>query len=181
MPVQVVLDAAVIVGAFSQVGPAAAAFPAVPPLTGQRHSDALGVFTYPDPNFALIVTEKIVEEVLTALTGDLLAWGFDEADEAIQVLDQLADGSGGGLVTPELDVELPKDLGEAAASAIQAACSTDMGYPRVVVTEDSVGLTHGPITPRGIPFPMDQRIEVIDPERFAKIAQKVRWKMRPAR
>lgn len=174
------LDAPTIVGALSQVGPAAAAFPSVPPVSGNRYADALGVFEYPfDQYFALFISEQIVEEVVTALTGRELGWDFDEADRAIGVIDRIAEQCGGGLVTAEMRVTLPPRLGVPAGSALRAAASGEVSSAaRLLVTEDSIAVEMAEIEPRGIPWPADEKITVLDPGRFAKMAERVRWRMR---
>ncbi|HVX20195.1 MAG TPA: hypothetical protein VHB02_02490 [Acidimicrobiales bacterium] len=180
MPIEVVVASSVLVAAFSEIGPVAVTFPAVPPLSGRRHADALGVFAYPDDHFALSASEATVEEVVTVLTGGVLAWSYEEAEAAVVALGQLAERSGGGLVTAEEDVEVPPGVGASTATAIRAVCAKDLGHPRVMVTEDPVALRFGKLHPAGIPFPPEEDVEIVDPARFARLAHQVRWRMRPA-
>jgi hypothetical protein len=180
VPIAVVLDAQTIVGALSQVGPAAAAFPSVPPVSGNRYADVVGVFEYPyDKHFALFLSEQMVEEVVTVLTGRELGWEFDEVDRAIRVIDRIAEQCGGGLITPKTAVTIPPRLGDPAGSALRAAASDELGSSaRLVVTEDPIALGMGEFEPRGIAWPAGQKITIVDPVRFAKTAAKVRWAMR---
>jgi hypothetical protein len=176
MSIAVVLDAATIVGALSQVGPAAAAFPSVPPVSGNRYADAIGVFEYPfDQYFALFISEQVVEEVVTALTGRELGWDFDEADRAIGVIDRIAAQCSGGLVTTEIGVSLPTRLGVPASSALRAAASKEISsVARLVVTEDSIAVGMSEFERRGIPWPTGRKLMILDTGRFAKMAEKVR-------
>jgi hypothetical protein len=169
-----------VAGALSQVGPAAAAFPSVPPVSGNPYADALGVFEYPfDRYFTLLISDQIVEEVVTALTGRELGWDFDETDRAIGVIDRIAEQCGGGLVTAEMGVSLPTRFGVPASSALRTAASKEISsVARPVVTEDSIALAIGEFEPRGIPWPTGGKLTILDPGRFAKMAEKVRWKMR---
>ncbi len=181
MPIEVVLQAPVLVAALSEVGPAPLTFPAVPPLSGRHHADAIGVFAYPDDCFTLNVSEELVEEVVTALTGSTLAWGYEEAEAAIDSLGELAARAGGGLVTPENDVEVPERFSRTAATALRAVCSKELSQPRVLVTNEPAVLRAKRLHPQASPFLLDEHIQMMDPEWFAKMAQKVRWRMRPVR
>lgn len=177
-PIEVVFQAPVLVGALSEIGPSALTFPAVPPLSGQHHADALGVFAYPDTHFALSLSEDIVEEVVTALTSAVLGWEYEEAEAAIGAVGESASRAGGGLIAPENDVEVPERFSRTAATALRAACSKDLGHPRVLVTDELAVLRTGNLYPQSIPFPPSEDIQMMNPERLSKMAEKVRWRMR---
>ncbi|MHB8296442.1 MAG: hypothetical protein ACYDH5_17880 [Acidimicrobiales bacterium] len=180
MPVDVVLDPAVIVGALSQMGPGAMTFPAVPPRSGAVYADALGVFSYQgDSHFALILSNDLVEQVVVAVASRSdLGWMFDQTDQALERIARLAQRSGGGFVTPAIGVSAPPGMGRPARTALQAAASKDLGHLRMVVTEDASALRIKELQPHGIPFPPNEPVTFVSPARFAVVAEQVRWRMR---
>jgi len=181
MPVEVVADVPVLVAALSGIGPGAVAFPATPPRSGQPEVDALGVFAYPDKNFALNMSDEIVEGVVVTLRDTHgLAWSAGQVDRAIEVLSGLAAATSGGLITPEFSMQIPTTVGLSAIQGIRAAASHELGNPRVVVTSDPAALRLDPFAPRGIPHPPDQPIAILSPAAFTAAAERARWKLRPA-
>lgn len=182
MPIHVVLDPAVIVGAISQMGPGAATYPAVPPRTGAVYADALGVFSYRgDAHFALILSKDLVEDVIVAVASRAdLGWAFDETDQAVERIARLARSSGGGFVTPSTGVQVPPGMGRLTRSALQAATAKDLGRLRLVVTDDAGALRLKELQPHGIPYPANEPISFVSPARFATMAEHIRWRMRRA-
>lgn len=169
-----------MITALSKVSPTAIAFPAVPPKTSEPSIDAMGVFSYPDPYFSLNISAEMVEEIGIVLMdrADGLGWSFDEASNAIEVIGDLAQNCGGGLVTPEQGVVLPSNLSKRSADAIRAACSKDLVSPRIVVTTELGARALGRYIPVGASIGFDQRIDIMSPIQFRDFAEKIRWGMR---
>ncbi len=179
-PVEVVVAADVVVAALSRTSAAALRFPAMPPKTTDPHVDAVGAFVAAEGDFALILTDEIVEQVVTTLTDARgLAWAFDMADEAVEVLAGIAAHSRGGFVAPAFETELPA-VTEAAAAALRAAASKDLGFPRVVVTGDRDALAWRRWRPTGVPWPPDEDVSVQGPARFRDLIHDARWRFRRA-
>lgn len=179
-PVEVVVAAGVLVAALSRTNAAVLHFPAMPPKTTDPHADVVGAFVAAEGDFALILTDEIVEQVVTTLTDARgLGWAFDMADEAVEALAGIAVHSSGGLVTPAFEVELPA-VTEAAAAALRAAASKDLGFPRVVVTDDPDPLRWRRWRPGGVPWPPDEDVSVQGPARFRDLVHDARWHFRKA-
>lgn len=177
--VEVILAADVMVAALSRVSPAAVRFPTMPPKTEDPYADTIGAFVSSDGDFALILSDDILEQVATVLT-DRLDWGFDETDQAITVLLRIAGACRGGRATPAWSVQLPP-LGKAAAEAFRLAASTDIGHPRIVVTDDPGALSLKEWRPTGVPWPAEQAVTVQSPHAFRNFVEKVRWRFRQSR
>lgn len=180
MPVDVVLDSAVIVGALAQIGPGTIRFQQVPPRSGARYADALGVFAYAkDNHFSLLLSSELVEEVVMVVGSRAeLAWLFDETDAAMERVARLAHRSRGGFVAPSMGVAVPRGLMTPTRTALQTAATKDRPNMRIVVTEDEAALRIGELAPHGKPWPTKEPISFISPPRFAVMAEKVRWRMR---
>lgn len=178
-PVEVVVAADVLVAALSQVSPAAVVFPAMPPRTPDPYGDVVGTFVGAEGDFALILSEEILEQTAVALTdGRGLAWAFDAAEEAIEVIGGVATASGGGLVAAAPGVQLPKQAGLVLAAALRAVASPDLGFPRVVVTADPRGGDLREWTPRRVPWPKGEVVTVLAPTRFRDLVEQARWRYR---
>ncbi|MEW6476166.1 MAG: hypothetical protein AB1679_28235 [Actinomycetota bacterium] len=176
--VEVAVSADVLVGALSRVSPAAVVFPSMPPKTADPYGDVLGAFVGAEGDFALIVSEEILEQTATALTDQRgLAWAFDAAEEAIEVISGIAFASGGGLATPPARVQLPK-VGSVLTAALRAAASPDLGFPRVVVTADAEGIALRAWTPRRVPWPKEEVVTILAPTRFRDLVEQARWHYR---
>lgn len=172
--IEVVLDAPTITAALSQIGSAAIRFPEVPPLTGLDAVDAVGVFAYVgDRYFAHILTDELIREVSQVLT-DMLGWEFDEARSALGLVYDQAVDSGGGLVRPSHGISVPDMLSDPTRTALRAAAGKELGFPRVVVTNDPAALRIGELAPHGIAFPRDEAIRFRSPRSFARFAADVR-------
>ena len=177
--IEVVLDAPTIAAALAQIGPVAIVFPEVPPLTGVDAVDALGVFAYiGDTYFAHLLSDDIIGEVVKMLT-DMQSWELEETRGAIEVLFDQAQDSGGGRVHPERALSVPGVVANSTRTAIQAAATKDVGFPRVVVTDDQAALHIAELRPHGVPFPKDERIRFMSPSSFARLAAHVRQVKRP--
>jgi hypothetical protein len=179
-PVEVVVAADVLVAALSKVSAAAIRFPAVPPKTNDPNADVIGVFVGAEGDFALILSPEILEQVAMALLDNQgLAWAFDAVDQAIDVLVRIAEHSHGGIATPLDRVAIPPHVHAAlAVAALRTAASSDMGFPRAIVTGDPalqrLRLWH----PRGTPWPAEQPITILSPSRFRDLVEQARWRYR---
>lgn len=178
-PVEVVVAADVLVAALSKVSAAAVRFPAVPPKTNDPNADVIGVVVGSEGDFALILSAEILEQVATALIDERgLAWAFDAADQAIDVLIGIAEHSQGGIATPVDRVVAPPRAGAVALAALRAAASNDLGFPRAVVTGDPALQRLRQWRPAGIPWPADQPVTILSPSRFRDLVEQARWRYR---
>ena len=155
-------------------------FPQVPPRSGARFADALGVFAYAnDSHFALLLSDELIEEVVTVVASRAeLSWVFDETDSALGRIVRLAQQSGGGLVVASTRVAVPPGFTTPARTAWRAAANKDRSNMRVVVTEDDVALHTKELVPRGVPWLKGEPILFVSPARFVAVAEKIRWRMR---
>lgn len=178
-PVEVVVAADVLVAALSRVSAGAVRFPAVPPKTSDPNADVIGVFVGAEGDFALILSAEILEQVATALIDDrVLGWAFDAADQAIDVLVGIAEHSHGGIATPLDQVASPPRADAVATAALRAAASSDLGFPRAVVTGDPALQRMGHWHPRGVPWPADQPVTILSPSRLRDLVERARWHYR---
>jgi hypothetical protein len=183
MPVDVVAASDVVVAAASRLNPDAIRFPVMPPGSGHPPSDVLGTFLFPgDGHFALILSDEIIEQTMLAL-GDArgLGWDFHERERFVDELLFLADRCGGGVITnPAAGLQLPPTVGASAAAAMRCAASPDLGHPRtvVIVTEDPTAVRIGSWVPKGIRWPGDQPIEVVDTSSFRALVARTRLRLR---
>lgn len=90
----------------------------------------------------------------------------------------IADTSGGGLVAEEHRVQLP-GVTAAAAAAFRAVASPDLGFPRVVVTDDPAALHLRAWVPHGVPWPPGEAVALLSPTRFRDLVEQARWRCRP--
>jgi hypothetical protein len=177
-PVEVVVSAEVLVAALSRISPSAVVFPSMPPKTADPHGDVVGAFIGAEGDFALILSEEILGQTVTALTDRRgLAWAFDAAEEAVEVIVGIAAASGGGLVTAASRVQLPR-TGVVAAAALRAVASPDLGFPRAVVTADPDALALRAWTPRRVPWPPEEVVTILSPSPFRDLVEQARWRYR---
>lgn len=170
-----------LVAALSRLSPTAVRFPAMPPKTTYPHSDVIGAFVNSDGDVALILSDAILEQVVTALTDPGLDWAFDEADQAVATVLRIAEQGGGGRADPALSVQLPPLTTKAAEEAFRLAASKDIGHPRIVVTDDLSALAVKQWRPYGVPWPEEERVRVMSPQAFRDFVEKARWGYRRAR
>ena len=174
-----VVAADVLVAALSRVSAAAVRFPAMPRKTNDPHADVVGAFVGAEGDFALILSEEIVEQVGAALMDERgLGWAFAAADQAVDVLVGIAEHSQGGLVVAAPQVALPRGAGEVAAAALRAVAADDLGFPRAVVTDDPGLQRPRAWQPRGVPWPVDQAVALLSPSRFRDLAEQARCRYR---
>jgi hypothetical protein len=151
----------------------------VPPKTNDPNADVIGVFVSAEGDFALILSAEILEQVARALIDDrVLGWAFDAADEAIDVLVGIAEHSHGGIATPVDRVATPSHADAVATAALRPAASSDLGFPRAVVTGDPALRRLGHWHPRGIPWPAHQPVAILSPSRFRDLVEQARWRYR---
>lgn len=179
-PVEVVVSADVLIGALSRVSAAAVRFPAMPPRTNHPQADVIGAFVGADGDFALILSAEIVEQVAAALLDERgLAWEFAAVDQAVDVLVGIAEHSLGGLVAAASSVALPAGVGQVGAAVLRAAAAAELGFPRVVVTDEAALLRLRLWQPRGVPWPGDQAVTLLAPGPFRDLVERARWRLRP--
>lgn len=177
-PVEVVVSAEVLVAALSRISPSAVVFPSMPPKTADPHGDVVGAFIGAEGDFALILSEEILGQTVTALTDRSgLAWAFDAADDAAEVIAGIATASGGGLVTAASRVQLPR-TGVVVAAAFRAAASPDLGFPRAIVTAAPDALALRGWTPRRVPWPTEEIVTILPPTRSRDLVEQARWRYR---
>ncbi len=174
--IDVAFDAPLIVKGASQLGPGAVLFPATPPKTGAMYADALGVFTYADDYFALILSSDVLEAVATVLSE--LDWTFDEVSGFLELLEDVAVASGGGLVRADPRTTFVGSVDEATLSAARVTAAKNRSPLRLLVTEDPAALKLGVLVPRGTPFNPDHHIAVESPQDFVEKASHTRQSMR---
>lgn len=175
--IHVAFDVPTIAKAVSQLGPGAVLFPAAPPETGATYADALGVFTLPDDYFALILSAEILEAMLTALMSEL-KWSFDEASDVADLLVEMAQEPGGGLMRPDYRVTLVGSVVDKTVRAARAIAAPGLSPQRLLVTEDPQALRLGELVARGVPFHPNHHIAVESPQRFVTLAANTRQRMR---
>lgn len=178
-PVEVVVAADVLVAALSRVSAAAIRFPAMPRRTNHPQADVIGAFLTADGDFALILSEEILEQVCAALMDEHgLAWEFAAVDQAADVLVGIAEHSLGGLVAPASSAELPAGGGPVEAAALRAAAAEELGFPRAVVTDQTSLQRLRTWRPRGVPWPDDQLVTLLAPGPFRDLVERARWRYR---
>lgn len=177
--IDVVLAAHVIVAGLSRIGPAAITFPAMPPKTSEPPVDAIGAFVSSDGDFCWILTDEVLQQVATTLVSeDGLAWDFEEADVAIDVVCGIADSSGGGLVVP---VAVANADAEPTTAAAQRAVAAPLSATRIVVTGDPSFRVGGAWAPVGVPWSEGDQVFVRTALEFRDLVHDARWRYRPAR
>lgn len=175
--IDVVFDVPSIVKGASQLGPGVVLFPATPPKTGATYADALGVFSFPDDYFALILSTEILEAVAVVLVSEL-EWSFDEVSEFLELLEDVAVASGGGLARADHRATFVGLVVEETVSAARVAAATNLSPQRLLVTEDQSALRLGSLVPRGVQFNPSHDIAVESPEDFVETASRTRQSMR---
>ena len=174
-PVEVVVAADVLVAALSRVSAAAVRFPAMPPKTNHPQADVIGAFVGADGDFALILSDEILEQVSTAVLDRRgLAWEFTAVDQAVDVLIGIAEHSLGGLVVAASSVALPAGLGPVEIAALRAVAADGLGQPRAVVTDEPALQRLRTWQPRGVPWPADQSVTLLGPGPFRDLAERAR-------
>lgn len=175
--IDVVLDVPTIVAGASHLGPAVVLFPETPPESDNVNADALGVFAFLDGYFALILSDELIEAVVTVLVSKL-EWSFDAASNFIDVLTDLARTSGGGVKRIDHRVTVMGALAAETMLAVRAVSATGLASQRLLVTADESARHLGEFVPRGVVFNREHPIAVKGPTEFVKFAQRVRWQMR---
>lgn len=177
-PVDVIVSPEVLVAALSGVSAAAVQFPTMPPKTLNAEVDTIGAFVLGADDFALILSETIVEAVVSVLTDPRgLDWSFRQADTAVDVMCQIALGGRGGFVTPNMMATLPTGVGLSDEIALRTAASTDLGSTRAVVTNTRRLYQHISSWSQGPT--VEQHVALLSPERFRDLVHRVRWTTRP--
>jgi len=118
------------------------AWPSPPPLIGNLSANCLGIVNDGE-EFSLWLSPHVMTNVLRVLAA--LDWSRDRALEYLQVLREIADSSGGGIIEPEVQVDDCPDYEDNRILELALASASIL-----IVSEDSDLLTMSPW--RGIPI-----------------------------
>ena len=174
--IAVVLSAEVIVAAAVRINPDLIFFEPVPPPKGIEELDVLGSFARDDfSDFRLILTDDIITQSLTAVVATH-EFDFSHRDQLGDELVRLMHISGGGRVSPNRGVQLPKNLNDMSVAALRCATSEDFGARRtvVVVTSDENAIALREWTPRGVPWNKDSFVKVLSLRGYNDLVEEVR-------
>ena len=124
-------------------------WPSPPPLVGNLSANCLGIVNDAE-EFSLWISPHIMANVLKVLA--VLDWSRDRALEYLQVLREIANSSGGGVMEPEIQVDDCPDYEDNRILELALASGSIL-----IVSDDGDLLTMSPW--RGIP--------IIRPSEFA--------------
>lgn len=125
------------------------AWPSPPPLAGNLAANCLGIVNDAQ-EFSLWLSPHVMTNILRILAA--LDWSRDRALEYVQVLSEIADNSGGGIIEPEIQVDDCSDCEDKRILELALASGSIL-----IVSDDGDLLTMSPW--RGIP--------IIRPSEFA--------------
>jgi putative PIN family toxin of toxin-antitoxin system len=145
----VTFDVNVFVAAVAGGSHAFWAWPSPPPLVGNLAANCLGIVN-DRHEFSLWLSPHVMTNILRVLAR--LEWSRDMAAEYLQVLKEIADSSGGGMIEPEARVDDCSDYEDNRILELALASGSTL-----IVSEDGDLLTMSPW--RGIP--------IIRPSEFA--------------
>jgi predicted nucleic acid-binding protein len=145
----VTLDVNVLVSAVAGGQHAFWAWPSPPPLAGNVSANCLGIINDAQ-EFSLWLSSHVLTNVLKVLAP--LDWSQDRALEYLRVLTEIAEGSGGGIAEPEVQVNDRPDYEDNRILELALASGSIL-----IVSDDGELLTMSPW--RGIP--------IIRPSEFA--------------
>jgi putative PIN family toxin of toxin-antitoxin system len=145
----VTLDVNVLVTAVAGGPHAYWAWPSPPPLTGNLSANCLGILNDAE-EFSLWLSPHVLENVARVLAH--LDWSREKVLEYLQILREIAEASGGGVVEPRVAVDDCTDYEDNRILELALASGSIL-----IVTDDGDLLTMSPW--RGIP--------IISPAEFA--------------
>lgn len=145
----VTFDVNVFVAAVAGGAQAFWAWPSPPPIVGNLSANCLGIVN-DGVEFGLWLSPHIMTNVLKVLAA--LDWSRERALEYMQVLREIAESSGGGIIEPQVPVDDCSDYEDNRILELALASGSVL-----IVSEDGDLLTMSPW--RGIP--------VIRPSEFA--------------
>jgi predicted nucleic acid-binding protein len=98
----VTVDVNIFVGAVTGGNDAFHSWPSPPPVRGNLAANVVGILN-DAREFSLFLSEHILANVLRVLTGpppDGYGWAVPQAEEYLQLLVEIAEASGGGVIEP---------------------------------------------------------------------------------
>ncbi len=125
------------------------AWPTPPPLVGNLSANCLGIVNDAE-EFSLLLSPHVMTNILKVLAA--LNWSRDKALKYLQVLREIADSSGGGIIEPDTRVNDCPDYEDNRILELALASGSIL-----IVSDDGDLLTMSPW--RGIP--------IIRPSEFA--------------
>lgn len=125
------------------------AWPSPPPLTGNPAANCVGIVN-DGQEFSLWLSPHVLTNILRVLAA--LEWSRERALEYLQVLREIAESSGGGVIEPQVSVDDCPDYEDNRILELALASGSI-----VIVSDDGDLLTMSPW--RGIP--------IIQPAEFA--------------
>ena len=149
----VTFDVNVLVAAVSGGPHAFWAWPSPPPLGGNLAANCLGIVNDAQ-EFSLWLSPHIMRNVLRVLAT--LIWARDRAFDYLQVLKEIAETSGGGVIEPEIHVNDCPDYEDTRILELALASGAIL-----IVSDDGDLLTMSPW--RGIPIihPFASRVDAM--------------------
>lgn len=162
-PKVVVFDVNVLVGAVAGGNSPFRSWPSPPPVSGNPFADCVGVAN-DAREFSLWVSEHILINVVRVLCDpNGFGWELERAEEYAEILLEIAEASGGGVVDPDVGVADCRDHEDNRILEAALAVGADL-----IVSEDADLTEMSPW--RGIP--------VIRPREFASRADAARRAVR---
>ncbi|MFA5891777.1 MAG: PIN domain-containing protein [Actinomycetota bacterium] len=162
-PKAVVFDVNVFVGAVVGGNSPFRSWPSPPPVSGNPFADCVGIAN-DAREFSLWLSEHILFNVVRVLCApNGFGWDLERAEEYAEILVEIADASGGGVVDPEVGVSDCPDHEDNRILEAALAVGADL-----IVSEDADLTEMSPW--RGIP--------VIRPHEFASRADAARRAVR---
>jgi predicted nucleic acid-binding protein len=141
-PQPVTFDVNVFVAAVAGGPSAFWAWPSPPPLVGNLSANCLGIVNDAE-EFSLWLSPHVMTNVLKVLAA--LEWSRERGLEYLQVLREIADGSGGGILEPEIRIDDSTDYEDNRILELALASGSIL-----IVSDDGDLLTMSPW--RGIPI-----------------------------
>ena len=118
------------------------AWPSPPPLAGNRSANCLGIVNDAE-DFSLWLSSHVLTNILRVLVE--LDWSHSRALDYLQVLREIAETSGGGIIDPQVSVDDCSDYEDNRILELALASGSTL-----IVSDDGDLLTMSPW--RGIPI-----------------------------
>jgi len=112
------------------------AWPSPPPLVGNLSANCLGIVN-DSQEFSLWLSPHVMTNVVRVLAA--LDWSRDTALEYLQILKEIADASGGGVIEPEIHVDDCSDHEDNRILELALASGSNL-----IVSDDGDLLTMSP-------------------------------------
>lgn len=137
MTTPVTVDVNVFVGAVAGGNDAFRSWPSPPPVRGNLAANVVGILN-DAREFSLYISEHILTNVVRVLAGpapDGYGWDVERAGEYVELLVEIAETSGGGLVEPQVVVSDCADYEDNRVLECAAASGS------VLIVSDDTDLT----------------------------------------